>query len=103
MATGAWAERISFGRDNYRVGCAVTAYNQTIMGDSQTGKLYTPDLDIYDEDGDPMPVIIELPTVEGKRERVTLYALEAYCETGVGNAARLRPADRYAIFARWRP
>jgi hypothetical protein len=87
MATQAWAERISFGRSNYRVGCAVTAYDQTIFGDNATGRLYTPDLDAYDEDGDPMPVIIELPTIEGKRERVTIYAFEAHCETGVGNSA----------------
>jgi hypothetical protein len=86
MATGAWAERISYGRVNYRVGSAVTAYGLTIFGDNATGRLYTPDLDVFDEDGDPMPVVIELPTIEGKRERATMYAFETYCETGVGNS-----------------
>jgi hypothetical protein len=86
MATGAWAERISYGRVNYRVGSAVTAYGDTIFGDNATGRLYTPDLDVFDEDGDPMPVVIELPTIEGKRERATMYAFEAFCETGVGNS-----------------
>jgi hypothetical protein len=91
LATQAWAERVSFGRANYRVGCAVTAYGQTIFGDNATGRLYTPDLDVYDEDGDPMPVVIELPTIEAQRERATLYALETYCETGVGNATAPDP------------
>lgn len=92
MATGAWAERLSFGRDNYRVGCAAVAYGQTIMGDSETGKLYTPDLDVFDEDGDPMPIVIELPSIDkGDRERATLYAFELNAETGVGNAATPDP------------
>jgi hypothetical protein len=86
MATGAWAERISFGRVNYRVGSAVTAYGPPSSGDNATGRLYTPDLDVFDEDGDPCRSIIELPTIEGKRERATMYAFEAYCETGVGNS-----------------
>jgi hypothetical protein len=86
MSTQAWAERLSYGRANYRVSCAATAYNQTILGDNLTGRLYTPSLDVFDEDGDPMPVIIELPTIMSARERSTMYALETNCETGVGNS-----------------
>jgi hypothetical protein len=85
MATRAWAERLSYGRDNYRISCAVSAYGRTILGDAYTGKLYTPSLDTYDEDGDPILVTIEPPAIEAERERATLYALELYCETGVGN------------------
>jgi hypothetical protein len=83
-ATGLWAERKSFGKDNYRVGCAVTAYGEKIMGDAYTGKLYTPSLDLFDEDGETIPIIVEIPTVENNRDRATLYALELFCETGVG-------------------
>jgi hypothetical protein len=87
VSTNAWAERKSLGLDNYRVGFAVTAYNSTIMGDAYTGKLYTPDLDVHDENGTAMPVTIELPPLEvPNRERATLYAFEVYCETGVGNS-----------------
>lgn len=90
-ATGGWHERKSFGKDNYRVGHSATAYGQTIMGDIYTGKLYTPSLDTYDENGETIPVIVELPTVENSRERMTMYALELYCETGVGNGAVTDP------------
>lgn len=83
-ATGAWHERKSFGKDNYRVSCATTAYGETIMGDAYTGKLYTPDLDVNDEDGATIPMILELPTLDNNRERSTLYAFEVYLETGVG-------------------
>lgn len=91
MATGAWAERKSAGRDNYRVGSVATAYGKTIFGDNAAGLLYTPDLDVYDENGEAMPVIIELPPIETKRERSTMYAFETYCETGVGNSNATDP------------
>jgi hypothetical protein len=87
MATGAWAERKSFGRDNYRVSCACTAYGETILGDAYTGKLYTTSFDVDTEDSDPIPVIIEIPGLAKGRELATLYAFEVYCETGVGNTA----------------
>jgi hypothetical protein len=86
MATGAWAERISFERSITASAPRSRPIIRPSSGDNATGRLYTPDLDVFDEDGDPMPVIIELPTIEGKRERATMYAFEAYCETGVGNS-----------------
>lgn len=86
-ATQLWHERKSFGKDNYRVSCATTAYGLTIMGDAYTGKLYVPDLDVNDEDGETIAMVLELPTLEAKRERSTLYAFEVYCETGVGTLA----------------
>lgn len=85
-ATGAWHERRSFEKDNYRLSCATTAYGETIMGDAYTGKFYTPDLDVNDEDGATIPMILELPTLDNNRERATLYAFEVYLETGVGTS-----------------
>lgn len=86
MATGAWHERRSYEKDNYRVGCACTCYGRTIMGDCYTGKLYTPDLDVYEEDGDPIVMEVGLPTLDMGRELSTLFAFEVYMESGVGNA-----------------
>lgn len=86
MATGAWAERQSFEKDNYRVQCSTTAYGETILGDAYTGKLYTPDLDIFTENGDPIPIIIQLPVIENARSLFTLYSFECYLQAGVGNA-----------------
>lgn len=84
MSTNAWHERQSYGLDYYRVGCAATAYGKTIFGSNQAGKLWTPSLDAYDEDGATIPVIIDLPAIEADRERFTLYAFELFCETGIG-------------------
>lgn len=91
MATGAWAERKSFGLVNYRVSCACTCYGRTIMGDGYSSKLYIPDLDVFDEDGAPIPVEISLPTLDQNRELSTLYAFEIYFESGVGNAEEPDP------------
>lgn len=87
LATGTWAERKSWQRDQYRVSAAALAFGKTIMGDSQVGRLYVPNLDAHTENGDPMPVTIELPAINPARQRATLYELELFCETGVGNAA----------------
>lgn len=91
VATSLWHERQSFEKDNYRVGCSETVYGLTILGDAYTGKLYTQSFDEYTENGALIPVTIGLPTLEGNRERQTLYAFEVYCETGVGNADAPNP------------
>lgn len=91
LATGAWAERESWQRDQYRGACSAIAFGKTIIGDGAQGKLYVPNLDSHTEDGDPIPVTIDLPTITTSRQRATMYGLELYCETGVGNDAVADP------------
>ena len=91
MSTGAWHERHSLGRVNYRVSCAVDAYGRTIMGDAYTGKLYIPSLDVHTEDGEVIPVEILMPGIQTNRDKATLYSFELYCETGVGSSADTDP------------
>jgi hypothetical protein len=87
MSTGAWAERRSLGYGNYRVSCATVAYGQTVMGNGYTGKIYTPSLDVFTEDGDTIPLEIVLPSLQTDRQKSTCYSLEIQCETGIGNSA----------------
>lgn len=87
MATGAWAERKSLGKSNYRAWYSEIAYGeQAILGDGYTGKLYTMDWDVNTEDGEVIPVEIVLPNIAATRAKSTLYSFELYCETGVGNS-----------------
>ncbi len=86
MSTGAWAERKSLDKVNYRVANAVEAYDGTIMGDAYTGKLYRPSLDVFTEDGETIPIEIVFPGIQTDRLKSTCYSLEVYCESGVGNA-----------------
>ena len=91
MATGAWAERKSNARDNYRVGFAENAYGKAIFGDIYTGKLYTSSFDTYTENGEPIVCIVEPPTLDRDRDLLTLYAVELFAETGVGITAAPNP------------
>lgn len=84
-STSAWHQRKSDGLDYYRVGGAVEAFNAFLLTDVVTGKIYTPSLDVLDENGATIAMVIELPTIEGQsREWLTMYSFEVVCETGVG-------------------
>lgn len=91
VATGAWAERKSYGLISYRVGCAIQAHGRLLFGDNQVATIHAASVDTFAEDGNPMPITIELPPLEAGRETATLYAIELYCETGVGNADAADP------------
>ena len=84
MATGAWHERKSWQKANWRVGGAITAWNRTFLSDAFTGKLYEPDFDVYDEDGETIAVEIDLPSLGDTVTRRTCYSFAVNMETGVG-------------------
>jgi hypothetical protein len=89
--SGIWHERQSFGLNYYRVGCSVEAYGTTYLGSNQTGKFYTYDLDYNDEDGNPIPVTIQLPPVGDGVTRQNFYSLEIFMQTGVGDLVTTNP------------
>lgn len=91
VATGAWHERKSWQLNAYRVGFSEDAWNQTIMGDRYSGRLYRPSLDLEDEAGELIDMRITLPTLVASRSLVTLYAFEVYCETGIGTPSTPDP------------
>lgn len=91
VATGAWHKRQSWGSDWWRCNGAVTAYGQVLLTDRNDGRIYTPSMDVFDEDGDPIAMEITLPTLEFDRQRVTMYAFEATIETGPGDATTPDP------------
>lgn len=87
MATGAWHERKSLAKDNYRCWFSANCYGGDIFGDGYTGKLYRPDLDVETEAGAVIPVEITIPSIQTNRLKSTLYAFEAQIQSGVGNSA----------------
>jgi hypothetical protein len=84
MATGAWHERKSLGKSNYRCGFSANVYGGDIFGDIYTGKLYRPNVYTNTENGAEIPVVIQLPSFQTNRSRNTLYSFEAQIEAGVG-------------------
>lgn len=85
MATGAWHERKSLGRLNYRCGSSANCYGSDLYGDIYTGKIYRPDVYVDTEDGDEIPLEIQLPSFQTNRSRSTLYSFEVQIQAGVGN------------------
>jgi hypothetical protein len=105
MATGAWHERKSTGRDNYRVGFAEIAWGEPVLADNDNGRLYRPDLDTYDEDGDLISMrgrAADTGSIARAGHDVRLRGL-----LRDGRRAefrpRLRSADHVALFGQWRP
>lgn len=84
MATSAWHERRSLGKDNYRCWFSSNCYGGDIFGDGYTGKLYLPDLDVNTENGVVIPVEIVVPSLQTDRSKATLYSFEAQIQAGVG-------------------
>lgn len=91
MATSAWHERRSFNRVNYRVGFSSAVYGGSIFGDIYTGKLYRPNMDTNTEDGDPIPMEVQVPSLQTNRLRSTLYAFEAQIQAGPGTLTEPDP------------
>lgn len=91
MATGAWHDRKSLDRDNYRVGSSVIAYDKTMMADAYTGLIYYADIDVSTENGAVIPMEVVIPSLQTDRLKATLYAYELQCQTGVGNALDTDP------------
>lgn len=91
VATGAWHKRESWGSTWWRCNGAVNAYGQMLLTDRNDGRIYSPSMDVFDEDGDPIAVEITLPTLEYDRQRVTMYSFETTIETGPGDATTPDP------------
>lgn len=91
QATGAWHRRQSYGLTHYRCGHAAMAFGKALLGDRETGNIYEADNDVLTENGEVITFDIYLPTIEGGRDRKTMYAFEVTMETGVGNASATDP------------
>lgn len=91
MATGAWHERRSYEKVNYRIGSSAEVYGKTIVGDSYTGDLYVYDFEINDEAGDPIIMMIQYPSLQTNRLWAKLYSFELQIQAGVGTIEEPNP------------
>lgn len=88
-STNLWHERAyrdpltgQLGR--HRSNCQMLFAGKTIVGDYATGKLYVMDLDLFTDDGDPLPSIRICPHITNDTKRTLFMALELTMQTGVG-------------------
>jgi len=79
-----WFKRRSKGRDNWRVGSYCFAYDKHLVGDELNGKIYEIDPSTFDEDGDEITRITDLPYVDKDNLTVFSHRLEVIFGPGVG-------------------
>jgi hypothetical protein len=90
VATGAWHERAGFSNGNFirqRASCQTFFNSIIILGDYQTGEIYTYDLALYADGGRTQKWLRSwraLPANTNNLKRTTQHSLQLDCESGVG-------------------
>jgi len=90
VATGAWHERAGFENGaftRHRADNMCNFAGNIIVGDYQNGNIYTFDLDVYADNGQPQKWLRSwraLPTGANNLARTIQHAMQLDCETGVG-------------------
>jgi hypothetical protein len=96
-ATGAWHERAGFvdgAFTRHRADNMCNFEGNIVVGDYQNGNLYTFDLEVYADNGQPQKWLRSwraLPTGSNTLKRTAQHSLQLDCETGVG--LNLYPAE----------
>lgn len=86
-STGAWHTRQSYGYDKWRAQHSMAAFGKTIVGDSQSGKLFYLDSDTYTEDGGTMVWGVDSPPLHVFPNGAIVDAVHFDLATGYGTLA----------------
>ena len=101
LSTQLWHERGYLDENGnlnrHRANCVAFAYNKTIVGDWQNGKLYNFDLNNYTDDGDAIMRLRSFPHLVNDGDRVSYTNFMADIEVGT----ELDPASDPQLTLRW--
>jgi hypothetical protein len=93
-ATQVWHRRASYpSLDKWRARYSVAAWGKTIVGDSQTGKLFYLDSNTFTEDGEPLVWGMDSPTIHAFPNGGIVDAI--YFDVAVGYGAVLASDDGF--------
>jgi len=90
VATQAWHERAGFVNGNFtrhRSNCQCNFGGNIIVGDFENGNIYTLDLGVYADNGQPQKWLRSwraLPTGQNNLKRTAQHTLQLECESGTG-------------------
>lgn len=90
VATGAWHERAGWSNGmftRHRGNNMCNFLGNTVIGDYENGNIYTFDLDVYADNGEPQKWLRSwraLPTGSNSLKRTAQHSLQLDCEAGVG-------------------
>jgi hypothetical protein len=89
-ATQAWHERAGFSSGSFtrhRGNCQMAFNNKIVIGDFESGNIYSFDLDDYSDNGSIQKWLRSwraLPTGQNNLKRTTQHMMQLDCESGVG-------------------
>ena len=90
VSTQAWHERAGFDNGEFtrhRSNCQCNFAGNTVVGDFQTGNIYSLNLDTYADNGEIQKWLRSwraLPTGQNNLKRTAQHSLQLDCESGVG-------------------
>lgn len=105
VATGAWHERAAFENGEFgrhRANNMCNFDGNIVVGDYQNGNIYTLDLTVYADHGQPQKWLRSwraLPTGANTLARTVQHSLQLDCETGVG--LNTGPGSDPQVMLRW--
>lgn len=101
LSTQLWHERAWLDTNGdfrrHRANCVAHAYNRTIVGDWQNGKIYQFDLSNYTDEGNPILRLRSFPHLLNDGKRASYSSFMADIEVGTD----LDPSDAPMLTLRW--
>jgi hypothetical protein len=82
MTTGLWRERESYGKPRWRAECLEHAFDLDLVGDYETGAIYSLDLDTHTDAGGIMRRLMQSAPLHGGGKRVLMSELYIDCSMG---------------------
>lgn len=82
----AWRNPADGSLNRHRANCQVAFLDTTVVGDWENGNLYFLDLDVFTDNGDPIPRVRSCPHIADPDYNWQVFdALQVDMQTGVGN------------------
>jgi len=80
----AWRNPVDASLNRHRSNCQMAFANEVLVGDWENGKIYAMDLDVFTDNGDPLPAIRQTAHLASGRFWQFFFRLWVDMETGVG-------------------
>ena len=92
LSTGIWHKRKSYGMGRWRASTATKVFDRILIGDYESGDIYTLDDNVYNENSNYQEFIIQTPPISAEDSNLFVSHVELDCEVGVGGISNAIPS-----------
>lgn len=85
-ASGLWHERSHSAHGRHNGSCYARIFNKHLIGDFQSGNIYSLEMGAYTDDGDKIERIGISPAIYAKQNRATMNSFEVVVNSGSGTS-----------------